>query len=244
MPINNLPTTFPTQITIQLREGGHNGQQQLWAAFTHEGKLFKLVLSSNPRDRFICNPGETWRVDVHNSPNGHIVFCRPVQLLRTAAGEHPSLAVIKNHILNEMAITFEMQLYNPFKKTSVVERGKPSAFRVENDTLSIDLTDVVSIDTEAASQQVPATTVHIPLDQALWFDRNRTGKCQFSWSDSDGTEYTLLFEDYLWDLSYELPIEGDGQEEEDFDEEAYDRYRERQEELYWENEGGFSDFDD
>lgn len=74
---NTLPHDFPCVLTVTLMDDTHKGQRQLSAPFAHAGRLYKVVISySRDRSR-VCQPGETWVVELHNSPNGRIVFCRP-----------------------------------------------------------------------------------------------------------------------------------------------------------------------
>ncbi len=103
---NTLPRNFPRTITIKLLEGQHNGQKQLWAPFTHEGKDHKLVITS---DRYTpaCGKGETWEVNPVKSPNGHIVFCRPNKMLLTARGYHPLAERACWQIDNECAVSLQ-----------------------------------------------------------------------------------------------------------------------------------------
>src|SRR5690242_5440750 len=86
---DELPRSFPREFVITLRQGAHNGEAQLWAPLSHDGKNYKIVVSNRFVSRVMPKSGETWVVSNPRSPNGHIVFVRADWMQKTASGKHP-----------------------------------------------------------------------------------------------------------------------------------------------------------
>lgn len=95
---NSLPAGMSGEFTVTLQEGRHQGESQLWAPVTHNGKTYKFVVSGQIEGLRRLSPkaGETWLVWPDRSPNGHVVFCKPYRMSKDASGVPALLAEIQD----------------------------------------------------------------------------------------------------------------------------------------------------
>jgi hypothetical protein len=94
--MNNLYHTLPNElqqeISVVIRETTFRGRPQLQAKYLK----YRIVVSNTHRNW--PEDGETWLVRPQNTPNGHIVFARPVECVKNRNGQDPVVAKLQSCI--------------------------------------------------------------------------------------------------------------------------------------------------
>jgi len=233
----NLPNDFPIEITTKLRDGTHKGERQLWAPFAHKGELFKLVISFDrhftlPR----CAPGEEWLIRVHNSPNGHIVFCRLVRQTLTVNGVHPVIEKTAWHLKYKCHMSIERRVDRFSRDISLRMNGILDDIIVVDDVIMIAMTDVTQWVGRNEGKKLGSQTFELPVT-ATWSEEGED--CKLTAVDERHVLIVVAFGSHS-------SLEGvdDQYSEDDFDDGAYQDMLERREESYWEDREFFSERDD
>lgn len=78
-----LPANFPDRVQVNLREQVYDYRREIFSYFRFDGDRFKVVVDTESAE-VVPQPGEKWELAPVHSPNGHVVFCRPMRRLRPA----------------------------------------------------------------------------------------------------------------------------------------------------------------
>jgi hypothetical protein len=230
---NVLSFDFPRTVTIKLQQGTHNGRLQFFAPYQHGGKHCKLVVMSECLAMKQCAHNETWEVSPLSSPNGHIVFCRLNRKVLSATGVHPVFSLFPRYRDEELEVELKKCQHRSYDHAgaSWSKRGLLSEVRIKDGVMSVTLGDAVSIPTAEYEDITGPAKEHfdIPLDGSIWHE-TRNEPSMLTWQEGNA-DYQLTFYSHRY---FPEDYFSDRERFYDFDEGAYEAYRERREELYWE----------
>jgi len=180
-----LPAGLPGSFTVQLQEGTHRGERQLWAPVSHDGHSYRLVISGQISGVRSVYPqaGETWDVWPDHSPNGHVVFCRPHRLMKDVSGVHPVLASLSPYVHPDYSVTVKSRGL----RTTSYYSGKLKSASVEGGVFRVTITNM-----KAFRSYEPLPDLQIACDPEFVREKHKTNALfEFHMFGDGGTTYEI-----------------------------------------------------